>query len=345
MVGRGDSLTDAHIDHDNTVLELLKRLSRHNLKLNPDKIKFKTCTAPFMGHVLSPEGLTPSLEITNAILNMPQPQDKAATRRFLGIITYLSKFCPNLSTVIRPLRDLTHVDKEFLWADQHTEAFTKAKELVSKAPCLRCFDVNAPVVLQVDASEYGLGAALLQPVKSPNRTTEVNWQPVAFSSSSLTATEQRYAQIEKETLGIVHAFRKFDQLLFGKSEITVHSDHKPLETIFKRPLASAPRRLQSMMLTLQRYSFTVEYRKGSSLLMADTLSCAPLPETTHGHLHDELVYQVEFEDKLRTSARTALLVHNMHDNILANHLSPTQFPHFPGNWSLRICLPSMGLPI
>ena len=296
VVGRGDSLTDAHIDHDNTVLELLKRLSRHNLKLNPDKIKFKTYTAPFMGHVLSPEGLTPSLEITNAILNMPQPQDKAATRRLLGTITYLSKFCPNLSTVIRPLRDLTHVDKEFLWADQHTEAFTKAKELVSKAPCLRYFDVNAPVVLQVDASEYGLGAALLQPVKSPNRTTEVNWQPVAFSSSSLTATEQRYAQIEKETLAIVHAFRKFDQLLFGKSEITVHSDHKPLETIFKRPLASAPRRLQSMMLTLQRYSFTVKYRKGSSLLIADTLLRAPLPETTHGHLHDKLVYRVEFED-------------------------------------------------
>ena len=282
MVGRGDSLTDAHIDHDNTVLELLKRLSRHNLKLNPDKIKFKTCTAPFMGHVLSPEGLTPSLEITNAILNMPQPQDKAATRRFLGTITYLSKFCPNLSTVIRPLRDLTHVDKEFLWAAQHTEAFTKAKELVSKAPCLRYFDVNAPVVLQVDPSEYGLGVALLQPAKSPNRTTEVNWQPVAFSSSSLTATEQSYAQIEKETLAIVHAFCKFDQLLFGKSEITVHSDHKPLETIFKHPLASAPCHLQSMMLTLQRYSFTVEYRKGSSLLIADTLSRAPLPGTTHG---------------------------------------------------------------
>ena len=110
---------------------------------------------------------------------------------------------------------------------------TKAKELVSKAPCLRYFEVNAPVVLQVDASKYGLGAALLQPVKSPSRTTEVNWQPVAFSSSSHSATQQRSAQIEKETLGIVHAFRKFDQLLFGKSEITVHSDHKSLQTIFK----------------------------------------------------------------------------------------------------------------
>ena len=126
VVGRGESLTEAHVDHDKTVLELLERLSQHNLKLNPDKIKFKTCTAPFMGHELSPEGLKPSTEITSAVLNMPQPQDKAATRRFLGTITYLSKFCPNLSEVVRPLRDLTHADKEFLWADQHTEAFAKS---------------------------------------------------------------------------------------------------------------------------------------------------------------------------------------------------------------------------
>ena len=75
-----------------------------------------------MGHTLMPEGLKPSNEIANAVLNMPQPQDKAATRRFLGTITYLSKFCPRLSEVVRPLRDLTHIDQKFLWADQHTEA-------------------------------------------------------------------------------------------------------------------------------------------------------------------------------------------------------------------------------
>jgi len=113
VVGRGESLADAHVDND-MVFELLKQLSQHNLKLNPDKIKFKIYTAPFMGHVLSPEGLKPSTEITNAVLNMPQPQDKAATRCFLGTIIYLSKFCPNLSEVVRPLRDLM---QEFLWAD------------------------------------------------------------------------------------------------------------------------------------------------------------------------------------------------------------------------------------
>ena len=107
----------------------------------------------------------------------------------MGTIIYLSKFCPNLSEVVRPLRDLTHVDQEFLWADQHTEALTIAKELVSKAPCLRYFDVNAPVVLQVDASEYGLGAALLQPVNHPNKSPDIHWQPVDYSSSTLSPTE------------------------------------------------------------------------------------------------------------------------------------------------------------
>ena len=83
---------------------------------------------------------------------------------------------------------------------------------MSQAPCLRYFDVKAPVVLQVDASEYGLGAVLLQPATCSLNSSDTLWQPVAYSSSSLSQTEQRYAQIEKETLAIVHAFHKFDQL-------------------------------------------------------------------------------------------------------------------------------------
>ena len=94
VVGRGESLAAATVDHDRTVVDLLNRLSQANLKLNSDKIKFKSHTAPFMGHVLNPEGLKPNSDIVAAVMDMPQPQDKVATRCFLGIITYLSKFCP-----------------------------------------------------------------------------------------------------------------------------------------------------------------------------------------------------------------------------------------------------------
>ena len=137
--------------------------------------------------------------------------------------------------------------------------------------------MNAPVILEVDASDYGLGAALLQPSKHHSSSTleESYLQPVAYSSKSLTPTEQRYAQIEKECLAIVEAFNKFDQWLLGKSDITVHTDHQPLQSIFEKDLASAPKRLQKMMLFLQRYNFTVVYRKGSSLHLADTLSREP----------------------------------------------------------------------
>ncbi len=116
-----------------------------------------------------------------------------------------------------------------------------------------------------------------------------------YRSSSLTHTGQRYAQIEKETLGIVHTFQKFDQLLFGKSNVTVRTDHKPLEVIFNRPPSSAPQHLQGIMQMLQRHTFRVEYHKGSTLLIADTLCRAPLLTTVYNPTHQEMVYRVDFE--------------------------------------------------
>ena len=89
VIGRGDSIDQAALDHDKTVLELLRRLTSHNLKLNPDKIRFKSQSAAFTDHVLTSDGLKPVLRYRKAVLDM-QPEDKAAARRFLGTITYLS---------------------------------------------------------------------------------------------------------------------------------------------------------------------------------------------------------------------------------------------------------------
>ena len=251
-----------------------------------------------MDHVLTSDSLTPSLGISKAVLDMPQPENKAATCRFLGTIMYLSKFCPHLSRVAHPLRDLTHLKQQFIWADQHTKAFQEAKHLVSTAHRLRYFDMNSPAVLQVDALDYGLGAVLLQPSLSSMESSEIEWQPVAYSSSSLTPTEKRSGQFEKETLAIVHAFHKFDQLLCDKADIIIHTDHKPLKAIFKRSLASTPRRLQSMLLSLQRYSFRAEYRKRSTLLIANTLSRAPLLMSSHEPVND--LVHTEVNSKVAT---------------------------------------------
>lgn len=88
-----------------------------------------------------------------------------------------------------------------------------------------------------------------------------NDQPVCFTSHRLNNTEKNYAQIEKECLTIVSCMDKWHQYLHGKHDITVDTDHQPLETVFKRPLCKAPRRLQRMMLKLQRHQFQFATRK------------------------------------------------------------------------------------
>ena len=126
-----------------------------------------------------------------------------------------------------------------------------------------------PLAIQCDTSQKGLGAALLQ-----------NQKPVAYASRALTDTETRYAQIEKEMLAIVYALEKFNQFTFGR-HVTVYSDHKPLEAILKKPLACAPRRLQGMIMRLQKYDLEVRYEKGTEMHIADFLSRAYLPGTEH----------------------------------------------------------------
>ena len=117
------------------------------------------------------------------------------------------------------------------------------------------------MTLQVDASEDAIGGVLLQ-----------NDQPVCFTSHTLNSTEKNYAQIEKECLAIVSCMDKWHQYLYGKHDITVHTHHQPLETIFKKPLSKAPGSLRRMMVKLQRYQFTVRYTKGKpELYVADTL--------------------------------------------------------------------------
>ena len=173
-----------------------------------------------------------------------------------------------LSEVAQPLRNLTLTNAQFMWSEQHDKAFDEVKKLVANHPVLKYYDINDEVTIQCDASERGLGATLLQ-----------NGQPVAFASRTLSAVEQRYAQIEKECLAIVFGCQKFSQYITRREKVTVESDHKPLQSIFKKSLLCAPSRLQRMMLRLQRYNLEVVYKPGKQMFVADHLSRAFLKDT------------------------------------------------------------------
>ena len=105
-----------------------------------------------------------------------------------------------------------------------------------------------------------------------------NGQPVAYASRALTPPEIRYAQIEKELLAIVFACGRFEAYIYRRDRVSIESDHKPLEMIVLKPLSSAPKRLQRMLLQLQKYTLDVKYKKGEHMYLADTLSRAYIPE-------------------------------------------------------------------
>ena len=275
----GSTEEEANEDHDKNLITLLNRCRERDLRLSAKKIQFKSASVSFMRHMLTNKGVAPDPSKVNAIQEMPRLDDRNGVQRFLGMSQYLSKFCPRLSEAVLPLRDLIKMNVEFMWTDVHEKSFNSAKDLIISRNILQYYDVTLPVVLQVDASEEGIGGVLLQDGK-----------PVCFTSHTLDSTEKNYAQIEKECLAIVTCMSKWHQYLYGKKDILVHTDHQPLETIFKKPLSKAPQRLQRMMLKLQQYDFSVQYKKGKEMYIADTLSRAPLNNPTEHGIGEEQVF-------------------------------------------------------
>ena len=119
------------------------------------------------------------------------------------------------------------------------------------------------MTVQADASQRGLGTCLLQ-----------EGQLITFASKSLTDTETRYANIERELLPFVFTCQWFNTYVLGRP-FTVESDHKPLQMIHQKSLASAPPRLQWMLLQLRQYNVTIRYRPGKEMLLTDALSRGP----------------------------------------------------------------------
>ena len=246
IVGFGDNAVDAHRSHDANLLAFIQRCEQSGVKLNANKMELRIPEVPCIGHVATADGLRVDPRKVRAINEMPRPTDVAAVQRLLGLTQYLAKFLRRLSDMTKPLRQLTAKDVDFLWDEPQQAAF------------------DALVTLQCDASQSGLGAALMQ-----------NGQPVAYASRALTSAETRYAQIEKELLAVLFACQRFDAYVYWRANVNIESAHKIL---MRKTLDAAPKRLQRMLLALQRYDINLRYKRGETMFLADMLSRAYLPE-------------------------------------------------------------------
>ncbi len=192
------------------MLTLLERCRERKFKMNKSKFRFKMNAVTYHGHVISDTGLKADPSKVQAIVEMERPEDAKAVKRLLSMVNYLVKFCPHLSTVSEPLRNLTVDGVPFIWSESHEQNFSSLKRMLSVAPVLRYYSLDEEVTVEADSSDYGLGAVLLQA-----------GQPVAFASRTLSRTERNYSQMEKECLAITFACNRFDQYLHGRDYVTI----------------------------------------------------------------------------------------------------------------------------
>ena len=267
-------------DHDIHLIKCLEKAKAMGMTMNIDKCQFKTSELIYLGHKLTVEGIQADESKIKSILDMPIPEDKKAVQRLLGMLNYVGKFVPKLSELTSPLRELLVKNKQWEWKQRHNIAFERIKEILLSKHCLSFFDVTKPVSIYVDASGSGLGAVLTQ-----------NNKPIAYASRALTETQKRYAPIEQELLAVVLGCHKFHQYIYGK-QVTVYSDHKPLENIIKKPFHVTPPRLQRMLLNLQKYDINLLYLSGKEHVLADTMSRAHLQETAEEIAEKELNAQI-----------------------------------------------------
>ena len=180
----------------------------------------------------------------------------------LGKQSIFCRFIPNLATVSEPLRRLTKSGTPFVFGGEQKKAFQELKERLACAVILGYFDKDAPTQVIADASPVGLGAVLTPKQKNGPRV-------ICYASRSLTDTERRYSQTEKEALALVWACEKFNPYVYGVPFDLV-TDHKPLEVIYG-PRSKPCARTERWVLRMQPYKFKVKYEPGPSNI-ADPLS-------------------------------------------------------------------------
>lgn len=183
-------------EHLENLDEVLGRLEKAGVRLKK-KCSFLLPEVEYLGHVLSAQGLQPSPKNVKAIQAVPRPKDVTQLKSFLGMVTYYLKFLPQLSNTLSPLYILLQKGTEWKWAKEQEAAFTKVKKQLVSPVLLVAFDPEKELLLQCDASPYGIGAVLA------HKDLQGTERPIAYCSRSLAPAEKRYSQIDKEAWFLV----------------------------------------------------------------------------------------------------------------------------------------------
>ena len=274
------------------IATVLSKCRMHNVTISKKKLKIGHCVK-FAGFLVSGEGIKPDPERVQAIRKFPVPKSVTDVRSFLGLANQLGAFLPDLAQSTNRLRQLLTKKSAFLWLDEHQETFEKVKEILTSPKVVKFFDPGKSTELITDASKlHGMGFALLQ------KDGEGAKHLVMCGSRSLQDPEKNYAIVELESKAIAWAITKCRHYLMGMDSFEVITDHKPLMSLYDKPLDDVPNaRVQRHRESLARYSFQVRWEPGKKNLIADALSRYPVfEEDADGNEETAISRMTKFRD-------------------------------------------------
>ena len=270
----------------------------------------------YLGHLISPEGISPLPNKLDSIKHMPVPNSAKEIKQFLGLTGYYRKFVPRFADISRPLTTLTKKDVNFEWTSACQKSFELLKEALCGEPVLKYADTSKPYTLYTDASKYGWVGVLTQPhtttIDGKSTTTD---HPVAFVSGLFRGSQLNWAALTKEAFAIYMSIKKLSFYLTDV-QILLRSDHKPLEKfLLKNTLNS---KVNNWAMELEAFNIQFDYIKGSSNILADTLrhliAINPDTSTMPEEPGYEFGYAI-FEEFPKVTTKTYEVLRIAHDNL------------------------------
>ncbi|CAI5468676.1 unnamed protein product [Closterium sp. Yama58-4] len=241
---------------------VFKRLQENRLITKGSKCEFFKQELEFLGHVISRDGIKIDPAKIKTIQEWKAPTNVTELQSFLGFVNYVRRFIPNMAGITGPLTDLLHKDKNFVWGEEAEAAFQELKNFLVSPPVLRIADPSKPFEVVTDASDFAIGAVLLQDFGN-------GLQPIAYESRKLQAAERNYPIHDKEMLAIIHAFKLWRCYLVG-ADVTVRTDHKSLQYL-RAQLNLNPRQIRWLDYMESHFTYRITYKKGANNI-ADALT-------------------------------------------------------------------------
>ncbi len=255
-------------DHLRDVGLVLQKFMEFGITLNLKKCLLARNQLPFLGHVVSQEGIKPDPAKVSKVKDFLRPTSVTGLRSFLGMTGQLRKFVKDYAAIARPLNQMLSEARSpvwkggSVWTSEEEQSFEKLKEAVTEEAFLAHPDFEMPFVLWCDASDYGAGAVLTQEKGGVSR-------PVAYASAVFNKAQRNYSTTQREGLAVVWATTHYRSYIHGVPTIVV-TDHSALTWILS--VREPTSRLARWTMALMDYDLTFVHRPGKANVIADALS-------------------------------------------------------------------------